>query len=326
METAVTLPAEPDLHLLTDWSEPGRNARIGRSAVLSLVSHVLAIVFVMVMPETLMQPPRPKVTETRVTPLIMPRLTLTQLEPNPTKTIREMRSADLTPRIKPPTGPSPEPQAAAPRKSKPLPPPPPPKATPQTPLPEPPKLEIAPNENPKLTLPVQQAQVPQPKPPSPFEDVKPPVAAPPAGQVPPELRGKSLEGVIQGAMSGRGGADSQGTAPIASSGAELPALLSDPKGVDFKPYLQQVKAAVERAWRIILPKNGHRGYVSVQFAIRKDGTVPKVVFVQQTGDRTLDDTAIIAISQGGPFGPLPVQYTEGEIHVQMNFAYNQPRQ
>jgi TonB family protein len=148
----------------------------------------------------------------------------------------------------------------------------------------------------------------------------------PAGQVPPDLRGSNLEGAIQGALAGRGGVNSQGTAPIASSGADLPALLSDPKGVDFKPYLAQVRAAVERAWRIILPKNGHRGYVSVQFAIQHDGTVRKVAFAQQTGDRSLDDTAIIAISQGGPFGPLPVQYTEAEIHVQMNFAYNQPRQ
>src|SRR5580698_1653744 len=190
METAVKPPAEDDLHLLTDWSEPGRNARISRSAVLSLLSHAAAIVFVMVMPETLMQPPRPKVTETRVTPLIMPRLTLTQIEPNPTKTIRDIRSADLSPRIKPPTGPSPEPQAAAPHKARPVPPTPPPKAAPQTPLPEPPTLEIAPNENPKLTLPWQQAQGAQPKPPSPFEDVKPRTPVP-AGQVPPELRGQS---------------------------------------------------------------------------------------------------------------------------------------
>jgi TonB family protein len=324
METAVTPPAESDLHLLTDWGEPGRNARIGRSAALSLLSHAAAILFVLVIPETLMQPPRPKMPETLITPLIMPRMTVTQIEPNPTKTIRDVRSADLTPRVKPPVGPSPEPQAAAPRKTKPLPPPPPPKAAPQTPLPEPPKLEIAPNENPKLTLPVQQAQV-SPKPPSPFEDVKPPTPAP-AGQRPADLGGQTLEGAIRGALAGRGGIDSQGTAPIASSGADLPALLSDPKGVDFKPYLAQVRAAVERAWRIILPKNGHRGYVSVQFAIQRDGTVRTVAFAQSTGDRSLDDTAIIAISQGGPFGPLPTQYTEAEIHVQMNFAYNQPRQ
>jgi hypothetical protein len=39
----------------------------------------------------------------------------------------------------------------------------------------------------------------------------------------------------------------------------------------------------------------------------------------------MDDTAIQAISAGGPFGPLPAQYHEGEIHVQMNFAYNMIR-
>jgi len=324
METAVTPPVEPDLNLLMDWSEPGRNARIGKSAVLSLVSHVVAIVFVLVMPETFMQPPRPPVAEPLVTPLVMPRLALTQKEPNPNKTIREFRSPDLSPRIKAPTGPSLDPQAAAPRKATPLPPPPPPKAAPQTPLPEPPKVEIASTEPPKLTLPVQQSQVPQPKPPSPFEDVKPPTPAP--GQRVAQLPGSALDGALQGALQGRGGINSQGNAPIASSGAELPALLSDPKGVDFKPYLAQVLAMVKRSWFIIMPKNGHRGYVSVQFAIRRDGTVRKAVFAQSTGDASLDNAALMAISQAGPFGPLPVQYTEAEIRVEMNFSYNQPRQ
>jgi TonB family protein len=112
---------------------------------------------------------------------------------------------------------------------------------------------------------------------------------------------------------------------VPSSGAELPKLLSDPKGVDFAPYLAQVLASVKRYWLLILPKNGHRGYVSVQFAIQRDGTIRKVVFAQQTGDPSLDNTAVQAISGGGPFGPLPVQYTEAEIHVEMDFAYNQPR-
>jgi TonB family protein len=319
METAVKPPADPDLNLLMDWSEPGRNARIGRSAVLSLVSHVAAIVFVLVMPETFMQPPRPVEPVQIVTPLIMPRLALTQREPNPTKTIREFRSPDLTPRVKAPTGPSPEPQAAAPRKATPPPPPPPPK---NTTLPEPPKVEIAANENPKLTLPVQQPQVPQPPPPSPFEDVRQPA---PTGQRVAPMPGSSLDGIVRGAVAGRGGVNSQGTAPIASSGADLPQLLSDPKGVDFKPYLAQVLASVKRAWFTIMPKNGHRGYVAVQFAILRDGTVGKVAFAQSTGDTSLDNTAIMAISQAGPFGPLPVQYTAGEIRVEMDFSYNQLR-
>src|SRR5580704_10231986 len=112
METAVKPLPEAELHLLTDWSEPGRNARIGRSAVLSLVAHVAAIIFLLVMPETLMQPPRPKEMQALVTPLIFTPLRLTQTEPNPTKKVSEFRSPDLTPRIKAPAGPSLEPQAA----------------------------------------------------------------------------------------------------------------------------------------------------------------------------------------------------------------------
>ena len=44
---AVTPPGDAELHLLTDWTEPGRNARIGRSAVLSLLTHIAAIVFLL---------------------------------------------------------------------------------------------------------------------------------------------------------------------------------------------------------------------------------------------------------------------------------------
>jgi TonB family protein len=324
METAVTPPPEADLHLLTDWSEPGRNARIGRSAILSVVTHVAAIIFLLVMPETLMQPPRPKEKAAVVTPLIFTPLTLTQREPNPTKTVREFRSPDLTPRIKSPVSPSPEPQAAAPKKADTPAPPPAPKAAAQNPLPEPPKVEISPTE-PKLTLPVQQqAQVAPPRQASPFEDLQSANGVS-AGQGVKDLKDLAPNNGRGGVPSGAGGINSQGTAPLASSGAELPRLLSDPKGVDFTQYLAQVLASVKRAWSVIMPKNGHRGYVSVQFSIHRDGTIGKMAFAEQTGDSSLDNASVMAISSAGPFGPLPVQYTDGEIHVQMNFAYNQPR-
>jgi TonB family protein len=325
METVVPPPADAELHLLTDWSDPAGRARMGRSAVLSLLAHAAAILFVLVMPETFMQPARPTPKEPIFTPLVAP-FRLTQKEPNLGKEIREIRSADLTPRIKSPAGPSPEPQTAAPRKPAAVPPPP-PRAAPPTPLPEPPKVEIAASEPPKLTFPVQPPQVPQPKSQPAFEDVAP-ATLPPGPRAAIDMPGPSVAGAIRGSLQGRG-ANVPGTAPVASSGAELPQLLSDPQGVDFRPYLAQVLAAVRRYWFSILPpsvKAGRRGYVSVQFAIQRDGTVPKVVFVQQTGDPTLDNTAIAAISGGGPFGPLPAQYRGADIHVQMNFAYNAPKQ
>jgi TonB family protein len=220
-----------------------------------------------------------------------------------------------------PAGPSPDPEPAAPRK--PAAPPPPPKAPPQTPLPEPPKLEIATSEQPKLTLPVQPPQVPQPKSAPAFEDVVPTSVAPP-GQRVPDIFGPSGSNAIRGAQRGPG-INVPGTAPVPSTGAELPQLLSDPQGVDFRPYLAQVLASVKRYWFLIMPKSGHRGDVSLEFAIQRDGTVRKISFAQQTGDAALDNAAVAAISGGGPFGPLPAQYRGSEIHVQMNFAYNVPK-
>jgi TonB family protein len=324
METVVPPPADAELHLLTDWGDPAGRARMGRSAALSLLTHAAAIVFLLAVPETIMQPPHRVATEPLITPLVNPPLTLTQKQPNIDKLIREIRSADLTPRMKAPAGPSPEPEAPAPRKA--VAPPPPPKGSPQTPLPEPPKVDIAANEPPKLTLPVQQPQVPQPKSTPQFEDVAPLTQVPPEQRVMP-MPGPSVASAIRGSLPGRG-MNLPGTAQVPSTGAELPQLLSDPMGVDFTPYLQRVLAAVKAYWETIMPasvKAGRRGNVSVQFAIQRDGTVRVAAYVQQTGDPSLDQAAIKAISGGGPFGPLPARFKGDEIHVQMNFAYNAPR-
>src|SRR5437773_1087018 len=111
METVVQPPPDAELHLLTEWSDPAGRARQRRSAVLSLLVHAAAIVFLLAMPGTIMQPAHHETREPLVTPLVIPPLTLTQKEPNVSKAIRDVRSPDLTPRIKAPSGPSPEPQA-----------------------------------------------------------------------------------------------------------------------------------------------------------------------------------------------------------------------
>jgi TonB family protein len=330
METVVPPPADAELHLLTEWGDPSDRARVGRSALLSLLTHAAAVVFLLVVPETFMQPPHHELRAPVITPLIDPPTMLTQKLPNISKTIREMRSPDLSPRLPLPPGPSPEPQAPAPRKkvASPPPPPPPPPPKPIAPLPEPPKLEIVPNETPKLTLPVQTPQVPQPKARPAFEDVQPITQVPPNERV-LQLPGPSVASAIRGALQGPG-ANTPGTAQIPSSGADLPQLLSDPQGIDFAPYLAHVLSAVRQYWNTIIPglpsvKAGHKGLVSLQFAIQRDGTVAKIVFSQQTNDPSLNNAAVQAISGGGPFGPLPRQYQGLEIHVQMNFAYNVPR-
>ncbi|HEV3331830.1 MAG TPA: TonB family protein, partial [Bryobacteraceae bacterium] len=105
-------------------------------------------------------------------------------------------------------------------------------------------------------------------------------------------------------------------------------LLSDPQGVDFRPYLMQVLAAVRRNWLAVLPESaklGRRGRVSLQFAIARVGSVAKLVIVNYSGTDALDRAAVAGISASDPFPPLPSEYKGERVVLQFNFAYNMPR-
>jgi TonB family protein len=203
-----------------------------------------------------------------------------------------------------------------------------PKPSPPLSIPEPPKLDI-PNETPKLTLPVAppQIQAEEKRPPG-FEDVTQPHQVPPDQRVIP-APGPSLDNVLQGALKGGRSANDLGAQGSSPHTAELPQLLSDPQGVDFRPYLAQVLARVKRNWYANMPENsirlGRAARVSLQFAIGRDGTVRKIVYAEQTSVGPLDNAAIAAISQSNPFPALPAAFKGAEIRVQVNFAYNVPK-
>ena len=85
-------------------------------------------------------------------------------------------------------------------------------------------------------------------------------------------------------------------------------LLSDPQGVDFKPYLLQVLAKVRRNWMAIVPDSarmGQRGLVLIQFSIDRSGGVPKLVIASTSGITAFDRAAVAGISASNPFPPLP---------------------
>jgi TonB family protein len=104
-------------------------------------------------------------------------------------------------------------------------------------------------------------------------------------------------------------------------------LLSDPQGVDFKPYLIQVLAAVRRNWFAVIPESvklGQRGRVVIQFAISRAGSVPKLVISYPSGAEALDRAAVAGISASNPFPPLPAEFRGGEVRLQLSFVYNMP--
>jgi len=106
-------------------------------------------------------------------------------------------------------------------------------------------------------------------------------------------------------------------------------LLSDPKGVDFRPYLTTVLNAVRRNWYAVIPESArlglNRGRVAIQFSVAPDGTVPKLVIATASGTHTLDRAAVAGISASLPLPPLPAEFTGKEIRLQLVFLYNTRR-
>jgi len=102
-------------------------------------------------------------------------------------------------------------------------------------------------------------------------------------------------------------------------------LMSDPLGVDFKPYLTQILALVRRNWFAVIPESakfGNRGVTQLQFIIDRSGQVPKLVIATPSGSEALDRAAVAGISASVPFPPLPNEFKGQQIRLQFAFKYN----
>ncbi len=147
----------------------------------------------------------------------------------------------------------------------------------------------------------------------------------------------SVSEAIRVASQGRGGGGNQvvedfsqpsplggaSSSPTRSRGSVE--LLSDPNGIDFKPYLIQVLAAVKRNWFAVMPESarfGRRGQVRIQFAINRDGDVPKLVIANSSGFEAFDRAAVAGVSASNPFPPLPREFQGGQVRLQFTFSYN----
>ncbi|MBX9600917.1 MAG: energy transducer TonB [Bryobacteraceae bacterium] len=104
-------------------------------------------------------------------------------------------------------------------------------------------------------------------------------------------------------------------------------LMSDPLGVDFKPYLTRVLTMVRMNWLAVIPESarlGRQGRVVIQFIISRDGRVPKLVIATPSGTEALDRAAVTGVSASVPFPPLPAEFKGDQVRLQFSFAYNPP--
>jgi TonB family protein len=327
METLVRSVEDPaELHLLTSWEQDRR--RVREAGLLSVAAHVAAIVALLLMPRSLMTPPR---RVEQFTPLIEPPTDLTQKAPNKGPIAKEVtvEALEPRPRIQIPNSPPSTTRPQAKITSPPQPPP--------VPLPEPPQIQAG---NRAVPPPPQIQE--QEKPKLAFET---PTAPPPTGGVGTVTRpDTSVAGAIRdlthgGAQGGLAVGDDTSDVDVGGigSGLNLPPspgrqansleLLSDPKGVDFRPYLLQVLASVRRNWYAVYPESarmGLRGKVEAQFVIARDGSVPKLVIVLHSIP-ALERAAVAGIDASHPFPPFPADYSGDRIVLKLTFSYNMPK-
>ena len=332
MPPAAKLEDAAELNLLLEWREPVTPAAILRAGAGSVLFHLVAVAAMISLAGIPSPAPEPEaVAVHRSVRLVAPRIMEpTQTAPNRGRVTRELdvRSAITetrrAPQFRPPA---------------PLPGPPQPAVAPPPPAIEPPKIDVAvappvippaPNGT-TLTAPVVRPKLA-------FESVasQTPVAPNPHPQIPPAKT--SIEDAVRGAIQPGGG----GGTVVGDTGNDLQTLpginnqppgrvgsnlqlLSDPKGVDFKPYLIQVLATVRRNWLAIIPESarmGRRGRVLIQFIVDRGGGVPKLVIAEASGTEAFDRAAVAGISASYPFPPLPPAYQGDQIRLQLAFSYN----
>jgi TonB family protein len=301
------------------WREPVGSTRVFRAGVISIGVHLLAFTIFLALPSPEFRYSKAvsiTVDTRKSIPLIAPRsLDVTQRDPNEGKVRQQLDIRSALP------------SAPVPRSFRP--------PAPSGPVTRDTPVELA--EAPQIRAEIGVPQLPGgglaalPAPASEPKTVLQNVGPAPPDVIPenPRIQMPQVsveEAARAAARGGPGGLGSQGASGQAAGLGEMQ-LLSDPQGVDFKPYLLQVLSAVRRNWFAILPpvaQTGRQGLVVVQFAIDRQGRVPKLVIAAPSGTSAYDRAAVAAVSASYPFRPLPDEYKGEEIRLQMAFSYNLP--
>lgn len=93
---------------------------------------------------------------------------------------------------------------------------------------------------------------------------------------------------------------------------------------DLGPYAKKVQQIVEGNWHLpyVLENLGQRGWVSILFAVRKDGTIEIREVEKPSEIPSLNQSALNALRTSSPLPPLPPQVTVPEITGKYRFFLN----
>jgi len=95
-------------------------------------------------------------------------------------------------------------------------------------------------------------------------------------------------------------------------------------GWDLGPYARIVQEKVQSNWRIpgVEEVLRQKGWVAINFSIRKDGTVDDLSIQRPSRIPSYDESALAALKSSSPFPPLPSNVTVDKISGTFRFFYN----
>ncbi len=102
------------------------------------------------------------------------------------------------------------------------------------------------------------------------------------------------------------------------------------KGLSFntsefrnRGYMRRLKKRIEDAWKypVEAARLGISGDLYMKFSIKKDGTLGEIKLLRTSGYRDLDEAAIKALRDAGPFWPLPEDWEKDSLEIKGHFIY-----
>ncbi len=101
-------------------------------------------------------------------------------------------------------------------------------------------------------------------------------------------------------------------------------LIVNTKEFKYWSYLQKMKQKIEMVWEYpeYAKQRGIGGQLKINFSIDKDGKIEKMMLVDSSGLKVLDDAAMKALKDASPFPPFPDTWDISRLNIEGTFIYH----
>lgn len=106
---------------------------------------------------------------------------------------------------------------------------------------------------------------------------------------------------------------------------ERPTILSDTQGVNFGPWLTAVYYRVRNNWYSVIPqvyRSGLKGVVVIVFDVRRNGSLEDLEIVRSSNFSPYDRAAISSLKLSEPLPNFPDAFKKESLTLQFTYLYN----